>query len=351
MSITEKPHLVLVDDEQRMLTVLTALFRREYQIFSTTDGYEAIEYIKNNQVHVIISDQRMPILPGVEVLEQVKEASPNTIRLLLTGYADLQATIDSVNKAEVFRYINKPWSNARLKEIVAEATTISKGLFDGEQSEIPVASIPNAKSALVVEQVSQKHNEQIQPTLKRQKQPASSVTPQKTEEPVDTEKHALSILVIDDVRVAKKIEQLVKNRYKVFQARKIDSAFLILENENINMILSEIKEGNDELQIMLERLKQEYPQIITIILSHTTDSQFVAQLINHAQIYRFLPKQTLKTTILLKSIEAGMKQHLSLTKKPSRLQQYKVEQNENVQKETITNKVLSFFKRLGSKKT
>jgi len=328
MSI-DKPTLVLVDDEQRMLTVLNALFRRNYQVFTTDDGFKAIEYIQNNQVNVIISDQRMPILPGVKVLTKVKEVSPNTVRLLLTGYADLQATIDSVNEAEVFRYINKPWSNTRLKEIVKEAAEVSQSLFAGDETEIAVAAIPQAQSNLVSGSTA---------TISSNKEIKKSKP-----------KPILNILVIDKVVVSKRIQQLVDDKYKVYQASSIEDCFNILGHQEISLIISEMKEGHDDIQIMLEKLKNEYPEIITIILSGTADSTFVASLINHAQIYRFLPKKHLNPALLMKSINSAMTRHIALRNSPSRVQQYKVEENTETEETGIASKMMSFLKRLRQK--
>ncbi len=334
---SEKSTLVLVDDEERMLTVLNALFRRDYNIFKTDDGHKALDYIKQNKVHVIISDQRMPILPGVELLTQVKTISPNTVRLLLTGYADLQATIDSVNEAEVFRYINKPWSNIRLKEVVAEAMVVSHSLFDGDKTDAAaIAEVPQAQSKLVSGVVNESVAEKKPADIKAKKQPIKA--------PV------LNILVIDKPSISRRIQKLVKAEYKVYQATSIEQSFEVLSLHEISLIISEITGENEEIQVMLEKLKQEYPQIITIILSSTADSQFVASLINHAQIYRFLPKKHLSPILLKKSIDAGMKQHLALKTKPTRIKQYQVEENTTEEKAGIGSKVLSFLKRLRQKK-
>ena len=104
-----KPSILLVDDEERILRTLTMLLKMQYQVFSTTDGHEALRILKKEKINVLISDQRMPLMVGTELLKQAKALSPQTMRILLTGYADVDAAVDSVNEGELFRYINKPW--------------------------------------------------------------------------------------------------------------------------------------------------------------------------------------------------------------------------------------------------
>lgn len=113
--IKVKPRILLVDDEERILRTLTMLLKMQYQVFSTTDGNEALKILKTEKIHVLISDQRMPLMVGTELLRQAKNLSPQTMRILLTGYADVEAALDSVNEGEIFRYINKPWGPKELR--------------------------------------------------------------------------------------------------------------------------------------------------------------------------------------------------------------------------------------------
>jgi len=107
--VEEKPKILLVDDEVRILRSLGLLLRMQYQVFATSDGNEALDILAREHIHVLISDQRMPIMTGTELLSRARKVSPKTVRILLTGYADAAAVEDSVNEAEIFRYINKPW--------------------------------------------------------------------------------------------------------------------------------------------------------------------------------------------------------------------------------------------------
>ena len=120
-----KPTVLFVDDEQRVLNSMRALFRRDYEVFVTTEGSEAIEMMRENTIDVIVADQRMPEMTGVEVLGACKEVSPATVRILLTGYADLDAIEGSINVGEVFRFLSKPCPPSHLKETIRLAVEIA----------------------------------------------------------------------------------------------------------------------------------------------------------------------------------------------------------------------------------
>lgn len=114
--------VLLVDDERNILNALTRIFRRDgLNILASESGAAGLELLKNNKVSLVISDYRMQGMDGVEFLIRVKEVSPETIRLMLTGYADLKAVIFAINKGEVYRYITKPWSDDDLRAIVKDA--------------------------------------------------------------------------------------------------------------------------------------------------------------------------------------------------------------------------------------
>lgn len=114
--------VLLVDDERNILNSLTRVFRKDgYNILTAEGGAEGLELIRANKVSIVISDHRMPVMEGVEFLSRVKEASPETIRFMLTGYADIKAVMSAINKGEVYRYITKPWNDDELRSAVREA--------------------------------------------------------------------------------------------------------------------------------------------------------------------------------------------------------------------------------------
>lgn len=114
--------LLLVDDEAHILSALKRLFRRDgYRILTATSGSEALETMATERVDVIVSDQRMPGMTGVEFLRRAKDLHPDSIRITLSGYTDLQSIIDAVNEGAVYKFLTKPWDDERLREHVALA--------------------------------------------------------------------------------------------------------------------------------------------------------------------------------------------------------------------------------------
>lgn len=118
----EKPRLLCVDDEPFILSSLTRLLRSEYEVITAESGMAALEImIRMPGIGVALVDQRMPEMSGVELLEKMTADFPDTVKIVLTGYTDLGALVDSVNKGEIFRYIQKPWDSAVLKSAIVSA--------------------------------------------------------------------------------------------------------------------------------------------------------------------------------------------------------------------------------------
>ncbi|MCB0762202.1 MAG: hybrid sensor histidine kinase/response regulator [Flavobacteriales bacterium] len=117
----DKIKILYLDDEENNLTSFKAAFRRDYQIFTTTTAQEAVQILSENEVHIVISDQKMPNISGVEFFELIIPDFPDPVRMLLTGYADIEAVIDAVNKGQIFRYIAKPWNEQDLKITIENA--------------------------------------------------------------------------------------------------------------------------------------------------------------------------------------------------------------------------------------
>ena len=117
----EKTRILYLDDEENNLTSFKATFRRDYKIFTTTSPNEAVKILGENDIHIVISDQKMPNLSGVEFFELINPDFPEPIRMLLTGYADIEAVIDAINKGQVYKYISKPWNVQELKITIDNA--------------------------------------------------------------------------------------------------------------------------------------------------------------------------------------------------------------------------------------
>ncbi|MBD80536.1 MAG: two-component system response regulator [Crocinitomicaceae bacterium] len=133
-SFSELPLVLYVDDEEHNLNAFYAAFRRRFKITRAVSAKAALEIIEKQEVpfEVIISDQRMPEMTGVELLEIVKSKSPESIRMLLTGFADINAVVDCINRGEVYRYLTKPWDEANLNRTILDAVELFRLRFKNE---------------------------------------------------------------------------------------------------------------------------------------------------------------------------------------------------------------------------
>ncbi len=114
--------LLLVDDEENIVSALVRLLRRDgYTILRARSGREGLEMLAQHEVGVIISDQRMPEMTGVEFLSRVKELYPDTVRIVLSGYTELNSVTDAINRGAIYKFLTKPWEDSLLRANVEEA--------------------------------------------------------------------------------------------------------------------------------------------------------------------------------------------------------------------------------------
>ncbi|MDP8257777.1 MAG: diguanylate cyclase [Candidatus Alcyoniella australis] len=117
--MSEKRHTILiVDDEQENLDLLEATLRRDNKILKARNAEEALLHLDSDEIHMIITDQRMPGMQGTELLARTTEAYPDMIRMLITGYDDARTAIDAINQGRVHRYASKPWDPREIKKVV-----------------------------------------------------------------------------------------------------------------------------------------------------------------------------------------------------------------------------------------
>lgn len=274
----KKARLLIVDDEERILTALKSLFRQRYHVFTTTDGNKALDFITRYQMHVIISDQRMPIMTGVELLRRSREISPHSVRILLTGYSDLAAMVGSINDGEVYRFLNKPWDNQALQTLVGEAATIALELADTKPG---IVTLP--------------------------------------------EKMQAGVLVVDrDEEVFGVVRELVGGRCPVLYAGNTDAALGMLQKHEIALVIADVESSQDQLASMLKLLKQEYPKILSIVTTKAKDAELVIELINQAQVFRILNKP-INVGMLKEHVNAALSRYLTYVQTPQLVHAHKVE--------------------------
>ena len=121
MVAARRPSILVIDDEAHVVESIQELLRLDYRVLGATRASEAIGILGQQPVDVVMTDQRMPGMSGVELLHQVRVTHPDAMRLLFTGYADIRAVIDAINRGNVYRYITKPWDPDELQAVVRDA--------------------------------------------------------------------------------------------------------------------------------------------------------------------------------------------------------------------------------------
>lgn len=119
--IPEKPNVLYVDDEVNNLVAFDASFRRHFNVFTCAKPSDVKRILKENDIHILITDERMPEMTGIELLESILEDFPSVIKILMTGYLDIEPIIQAINKIGVFRYIQRPWVEHEIKMTIDSA--------------------------------------------------------------------------------------------------------------------------------------------------------------------------------------------------------------------------------------
>jgi DNA-binding NtrC family response regulator len=135
--------IMIVDDEPVNLRTLMRLLRENYEMVVAESGQEALQLLQQHNIALLISDQRMPGMTGIELMKKTVALRPHMVKILLTGYTDVEALIESINCGLVYRYLTKPWNNDDLKQTVARAlehyeNTKAKHLLDMENRRLRI---------------------------------------------------------------------------------------------------------------------------------------------------------------------------------------------------------------------
>lgn len=285
-----KHTLLFVDDEPSILSSLLFTFQREYNVLTATSGSAAMDYFKSHSIEVVVSDQRMPEMLGVDLLKRVKEMSPTTMRLLLTGYSDLEAIMRSVNAGEVFRYINKPWNTERLKATIAFACQIS-------------AQMRQAQAA-----------HQTLPTQVPVSKPVTATNSQNSHQPQPAMPQLLCVGT-NSIQLSA-LKTLLSSEYIVHTASSADEAFSVLRKSPISAIMTEDKVGSSNGVDFLVAMSEEFPDIISILFGDSEDASTAIRLINEGRVFKYLVKP-FRREVLWDVLRQAVERHRLYLEKPS----------------------------------
>jgi DNA-binding NtrC family response regulator len=301
------PRVLFVDDEERILRSLRMLFRGRCEFLATTSGREALEWVRQRPVHVVVSDQRMPEMAGVEVLRKVAAISPATMRILLTGYADIDAVTAAVNDGEIYRFIEKPWMARQLIATVEQAARVAMHDF-----------------ALVAT-----HREQG------------------FEAPMDTfASIAARVVVLDEDGVlAAQVRELLPAAVGVDHAGDLEGALDLLADHDVAVIVARLSSAEGDVADALKRLKALRPATLAILVSTLRDSRLLIGLINEGQVFRFL-LQPPPRGLLRRGLIAALERHAQLRAQSSLLRRHAVEVSSAPPSATMPGRLLQAWRRL-----
>lgn len=285
-----KPRILFVDDEDRILNAMKALFRGKYEVTVTTDGYEALELLKNSHYELLVSDQRMPIMKGVDLLRQAKEISPDTVRVLLTGFSDLADLMGSINDGEIFRFVSKPWDNQELLDIACEGVNIGIAL-----------SAESFNNSLAMKQA----EESVSEPIVAQDKPNGD-----------------GVIVINGDAAMYALVSGVLPMCKVYPARNHELALELMAKHEIAIVVSSMDGDHSKDTEFFSLLKREHPQITSIIIAPSGDAAALVSLINHARVFRYMFKP-MKTGLLHTYLHSALNEYSKFKKSPALLSQQK----------------------------
>jgi DNA-binding NtrC family response regulator len=311
--------LLFVDDEPRILESLSALFS-DYVVHTAQHGYEALNILKTRQISVIVSDQMMPEMTGVEFLRQAKLTSPDSIRILMTGYADLQAIVDSVNVGEVFRYINKPWNTDKLRETIGFACRVFTQRLSmnsvktilattGDRSTPVTRQSPASEASTPSETARTEKLNSTEPVAAVLPLPSASqmnAVPSPTLAiPAHPENLPISdthLLFVDsNAAHLSAFKTFFEGYYTTHCTTSVSEAFDWISQFPIGVVVADIRLPQMSGADFLIAIKSQRTDISTILMASSADAKVAVQMINDGAVYRYLvkpfPKESLRLTV------------------------------------------------------
>jgi serine/threonine-protein kinase len=291
--MTDRASILFVDDEARVLTAMRAMFRRDYDVHVANSGAEALEILRREAIDVVVSDQRMPEMTGVEVLREARDITPRTMRILLTGYADLGAIEEAINGSEVFRYLMKPCARDQLRETLELAVGAAQESVAVARRRVAATDAPSGASA-----------SQELPALLRE-----------SEDGVE-----LCVLSHDDGLV-EAVRKAVGDGRAVHGVRDAEAAIELLGHRPVGVLVTDAAVDERAVEALTAELQRQVPELVTIVASDRSDAHMMINLINHGQVFRFLlkPLSLGQSRIWLSS---AVERHLELVTSPGVARRY-----------------------------
>jgi len=288
---------------------------------------------------VIVSDQRMPGMTGVEVLKAFKEHAPRAMRILLTGYADQNAIAASINEGEVFRYLTKPCPQDVLKATIALAVRAVRGLkpdVDRSANAVPAGPLAPAAALLAADSAAERVADAPG---------AAAPEPQRPARPSIERKDVELLLLSSDPQLTVALDKALEKSHVLHAVEHVEDAVQVLEKHAIGVLITDIAINAGEVQELTNQLKQHVPELVTIVASDHSDAHRLIDLINGGQVFRFLlkPIKAKQTSIW---IESAVGKHVELVRNPQLLARHVVAGQQNASLRKLGDQLLGIAARV-----
>ncbi|BBP83408.1 MULTISPECIES: response regulator [unclassified Pseudomonas] len=269
--MTSPIRVMFVDDEERILRSLALQFRRDYEVVTESDPLRALERLAREPVHIVVSDQRMPQMSGAELLTQVREMAPDCLRILLTGYSDLDTAVEALNSGGIFRYLTKPWDPQEMAFTLRQAAEIA-----GRQLPAPALEVA-------------------------------------------ARREPLSVLLLDEdpETLASVADFCMDGGHRLLRPRHLGEAVAMLNDEPVDLLVGDLKFAGEDTAPLLKSLAQAHPRLLSLVVTPFRDTQALLKLINEAQIFRYLPKP-IRRGLFEKGLKAAAEQAQAWRAQPQR---------------------------------
>lgn len=344
--VTNKARVLFVDDEKRVLNSMRGMFRRDFDLFLASEGTTALQIAAETPIDVIVADQRMPGMTGIEVLGKVKEMSPNTVRILLTGYADPGAVEGSINVGEVFRFLGKPCPPKLLRETLKLAIDATRSSRAGSNNDAAHAGAPLTEPRVTSLELTPSKPAGSEP---QSAPPASADTPaaappgnsellsrltsigevafawdtykRKNEPEIEDARAAATrelgvVLYTVDAVFAETAIRAMSSQRSTTLATSLIKVMRALEKTQPGVLVTDISTNGPRLQKIVSALKQLRPDLVTIVVSNTTDTTDMVNLINHGQVFRYLQKPV-QAESFVAAVDAAARKSMELKTNPA----------------------------------
>jgi response regulator RpfG family c-di-GMP phosphodiesterase len=252
LSTQEMPQILLVDDEPRILRSLKAALKHDYTISTAQNARQAKQIMQDNAaISVIVSDERMPGTLGHELLVWSKQTRPEVTRILMTGYSDLQAIQNSINEAEIFRYISKPWNLVEFKEVI--------------------------KYGVIHERTARTHDE--------------------TEAVISADcQLAFMTRQSNNDGLFKKVARMLSRKPLI--AHDIGGVLSLLARQpEVGVLFIDDEHVNEDTISLVSMIHEKYPSVVIIVATTAADGHSAIKLLNNGQIFRYLVKPLTETRL------------------------------------------------------